>query len=99
MKKSKFVKILLVFLCIVTVFSVSSGLLKGVLYASDTSTPDSSNSSDIKRFSSLTYVAFGTSITQGVTPDETIMENPYPKLVSEALGVKGYDNQGYSGSV
>ena len=99
MKNTKFVKILLFLLCLVTVFSVSSVFLKGVLHSSDTSNSDSSNSSDIKRYSSLTYVAFGTSTTQGVTPDETIMENPYPKLVSEALGLKAYDNQGLGGGV
>ena len=50
-------------------------------------------------FSELTFVAFGDSITYGA--DLKIggrVENPYPTVVSELLGLKAYENKGVSGA-
>lgn len=50
-------------------------------------------------FSELTFTAFGDSITYGA--DLKIggrVENPYPTVVSELLGLKSYENKGVSGA-
>ena len=50
-------------------------------------------------FSQLTFTAFGDSITYGA--DLIIggrVENPYPTVVNEILGLKSYDNRGVSGA-
>ena len=50
-------------------------------------------------FSNLTYTAFGDSITYGA--DLIIggrVENPYPTVLSEILGLKSYENKGISGA-
>ncbi len=53
----------------------------------------------INEFSNLTFTAFGDSITYGA--DLIIggrVENPYPTLVSNILGLKSYENKGVSGA-
>ena len=50
-------------------------------------------------FSELKFTAFGDSITYGA--DLKIggrVENPYPTVVSELLGLKSYENKGVSGA-
>lgn len=50
-------------------------------------------------YSSLTYIAFGDSITYGI--DGVVwgrMESPYPTLVADALKLKSYSNKGISGA-
>lgn len=50
-------------------------------------------------YSSLTYIAFGDSITFGI--DGVVwgrMESPYPTLVAETLKLKNYSNKGISGA-
>lgn len=51
-------------------------------------------------FGSKTYLAFGDSITFGAEYSKSYsqMDNPYPKLVSEQLGLKSYKNNGVSGA-
>lgn len=51
------------------------------------------------RFAELTYVTFGDSITYGVDGvDWGLMEDPYPELVSRALGFKTFNNLAVSGA-
>lgn len=50
-------------------------------------------------YSSLTYIAFGDSITFGI--DGVVwgrMESPYPTLVADTLKLKSYSNKGISGA-
>ena len=51
-------------------------------------------------FSEVTYVAFGDSITVGADHNNNYepMENPYPKLVKETLGLKSVQNLASSGA-
>ena len=52
-----------------------------------------------ERFAELTYVTFGDSITYGVDGvDWGLMEDPYPELVSRALGFKTFNNLAVSGA-
>ena len=52
-----------------------------------------------ERFTDLTYVTFGDSITYGVDGvDWGMMEDPYPELVSNALGFKAFNNLAVSGA-
>lgn len=47
----------------------------------------------------LTYIAYGDSITYGVDGvNGNRMDNPYPTLVAERLGLKSYSNNGVSGA-
>ena len=51
------------------------------------------------RFAELTYVTFGDSITYGIDGvDWGLMEDPYPELVSRALGFKTFNNLAVSGA-
>ena len=56
----------------------------------------SSDKTEIIDFSSLTYFAFGDSITYGSDCSHALaqMENPYPVLVAEELGLKSHTNYG-----
>lgn len=50
-------------------------------------------------YSNLNYVAWGDSITYGVDGvNGGRMENPYPTTVSEALGLKSFENRAVSGA-
>lgn len=51
-------------------------------------------------FSGLTYCAYGDSITYGANYLDGYrqMENPYPTLVANTLGLKSYKNAGVSGA-
>ena len=52
-----------------------------------------------ERFTELTYVTFGDSITYGIDGvDWGLMEDPYPDLVSRALNFKAFNNQAVSGA-
>lgn len=48
-------------------------------------------------FSKLTYCAYGDSITWGYDSGRR-MDNPYPTLVAQSLGLKSYVNAGISGA-
>ena len=57
------------------------------------------NISLYERFSDLTYVTFGDSITYGVDGvDWGLMEDPYPELVSRELNFKTFNNVAVSGA-
>ena len=68
------------------------------------SMPNAEESTREIDFSGLTYVAFGDSITYGAdwsknsANDGSQMEDPYPKLVSEALGLVSHQNYGVGSS-
>ncbi|MBQ8772552.1 MAG: leucine-rich repeat protein, partial [Clostridia bacterium] len=52
-----------------------------------------------QRFAQLEYVSFGDSITYGIDGvDWGLMEDPYPELVSNALGFKLFSNLAVSGA-
>ena len=52
-----------------------------------------------ERFSELTYVTFGDSITYGIDGvDWGLMQDPYPELVSNILGFKSFNNLAVSGA-
>ena len=54
---------------------------------------------EYSKFAKVSYTAFGDSITYGIDGvDWGKMANPYPTLVSNALGLKSLDNQGVSGA-
>lgn len=106
----KIQKLLLLFIFVILVSSfVGCGI---VTVPQDNNTPDSENNdtpidsndtiSDNKQpididFSQLTYCAFGDSITWGYD-NGVRLENPYPTLVANTLGLKSYKNAGISGS-
>lgn len=58
------------------------------------------NKKPVTKFNNLNYVAFGDSITFGQdgTNNGVQLENPYPKLLAEALGFNSYNNMGISGA-
>lgn len=54
----------------------------------DTPTEDTTPTPEVVDFSTMSYVAFGDSITHG-----SVIKTPYPTLVSNALGVASYANK------
>lgn len=98
MRKNLFVVILVIFvLCAV---SCVGALIPAV---DSTPTPNTSLEDDPSfdiDFSRLTYCAYGDSITYGANYLDSYkqMENPYPTLVANTLGLKSYRNAGVSGA-
>ena len=66
----------------------------------DTPTEDITPTPEVIDFSKMSYVAFGDSITYGVdyTLNYSQMPEPYPMLVSQALGLSSYTNKAVSGA-
>ena len=65
----------------------------------DKNRPDVKNPDEAVDFSQLTFTAFGDSITCGINPKiNGKVENPYPTLVNEILGLKSFENKGVSGA-
>ncbi len=62
--------------------------------------PKESNQEDDIDFTTLSYVAFGDSITRGADHNNNYepMEYPYPRLVGEALKLKSVENLASSGA-
>ena len=76
-------KTLIVFLLII---SLTLGILSSFSLVKETNEREN-------LFSKTRYLAFGDSITMG-----NWIEDPYPELVAETLGCKGYSNRGIGGS-
>ncbi len=66
----------------------------------DTPTEDITPTPEVIDFSKMSYVAFGDSITFGAdyTLNYSQMAEPYPELVSQALGLSSYTNKAVSGA-
>ncbi len=96
-----------IFICVVFVVVLLGVVGCSVIHAptsDDANNPDSSLSDnttiDEVDFTELTYCAFGDSITYGANYLDRYnqMENPYPKLVAQSLGLSSYTNAGVSGA-
>ncbi len=66
----------------------------------DTPTEDITPTPEVVDFSTMSYVAFGDSITYGAdyTLNYSQMADPYPELVSNALGLASYTNKAINAS-
>jgi hypothetical protein len=89
----KVLKFFSLILSIVLVVSASISCVHNIDNVNDADNNSSTSNSTQQQeqqvdFSSLTYVAFGDSITYGANPFKNYSQiaNPYPKLVSETLG-------------
>lgn len=58
---------------------------------------DTNNTSNVN-FTSMSYCAYGDSITFGLLPNDTRMEQPYPTLVSNMLNFNSFENLGFGGA-
>lgn len=95
-------KIVCCCICFLFACAVASGIV--VLFADTEDVPQipqrpSADNEEVD-YSQLTYCAFGDSITYGANflDSYNAMENPYPTLVANTLGLKSYRNAGVSGA-
>lgn len=94
----KFGKLIYLLLFIILLGGCFSSILKDKTNSSTNN--DEKNSTSIVEnvdFTELTYIAFGDSITKGYC-NNAVMDTPYPKGVSEKLGLKSFTNLGISGA-
>lgn len=104
--KNKYLKNIVFFLAIIFLFSLVVYLLRSDPSASDKPLPDKKPSADDSPisatidFSKMSYVAFGDSITYGAdySLSYSQMADPYPELVSDALGLASFTNKAVSGA-
>ena len=96
----KFLKILLLALAILPIGSVLTLVLVGSMNGGASSNGGATSTKKDVDFSTLSYVAFGDSITYGAdyTRNYGQMDDPYPELVAEELGLASYENRGISGA-
>ena len=92
MKNKRIVLVITLFACLT--------LCLFVFIVRDFIFPNESKQDEID-FTSLSYVAFGDSITRGADHNNNYepMEYPYPRLVGEALELKYVQNLAFSGAV
>ena len=95
----KILKTICIFVACLTTFSLVVSCFNSK-HSSSTSSNSSSSIEETVDFSNKTYISFGDSITYGANPFKhySQIENPYPKLVSNLLGFKSYNNPAVSGA-
>lgn len=96
--KNKVFSMLLIVLLLVGLLG-GCAFLFNVKQNEESSQEKTDSSTDIVDISTLTYIAFGDSITYGW--DSSIsarMDKPYPTCVADELGLKAFSNEGISGS-
>lgn len=87
----------IIFVLLLSLFCCSCFLNLDNQDGSSSTPPPQANNVD---FSNLTYIAYGDSITCGAdyTRGYAAMDDPYPELVSNILGLKSHSNLAISGS-